>query len=69
MDTKEIWQSITSKPKWYAGIKNRNGNYYTAQSANRLKNLFKKGKLNQTFIEYIFSHFGYYKEETKWLKK
>lgn len=68
MNTTEAWNEITSKPKWYAGIKTNSGSFHTAQSANRLKNRFKKGLLTDKTISYILKEFGYVKEEIKWRK-
>lgn len=66
MKTKGIWDDITSKPKWYAGIKNKKGNFHTAQSANRMKNKFKDGKLSDAVVETVLNHYGYFKKETEW---
>jgi hypothetical protein len=68
MTTNQIWDIITSQPKWYAGIKTRTGSYHTAQSANRLKNRFKKKMLSEEYIEYILNRHGFIKNEITWTK-
>lgn len=68
MKTQEVWNIITSKPKWYAGIKTNTGSFHTAQSANRMKNRFKKGLLTDKTISYILGKFGYVKKEIEWRK-
>lgn len=68
MDTIEIFKSITSQPKWYAGIK-IGESYMSTQAANRIKARFTKGTLSEKKIEQIFAHFGYIKTTKLWEKK
>ena len=59
MDIATAWRELTSKPKWYAGIRNRNGDFYTAQAARKLKINFKNGSLKIcTMVPILRSH-GY----------
>lgn len=57
--TKQIWESIIVKPKWYAGIRNKAGGFYTAQAAADLKKRFKQGSVSWDIIETIFAAHGY----------
>lgn len=57
--TKNIWEQITSQPKWYAGIKTTAGTFYSAQGAGDLKRRFEKGTLSLDIIETIFEAHGY----------
>lgn len=66
MDTFEIFNLITSQPKWYAGIRIGNG-FMSAQAANRIKARFNNCTLSKRKIERIFNHFGYYLEEN-WIE-
>lgn len=68
MSTKEIFDIITSKPKWYAGIPSKTG-FHNAQSANRIKARFRASRLPDKKIEDIFNFFGYFKNEVTWEKK
>ena len=69
MDTQEIWDIITSKPKWYAGILTTRGSFHTAHSANRLKHRFKDGTLSPRLIEHLFAQFGYIQVPGRWIRK
>lgn len=66
MTTEEIFNIITSNPKWYAGIEYSYEKYYNAQSANRIKDRFKRGVLSDKIIERIFNKHSYFKNETTW---
>lgn len=68
MSTKDIFDLITSKPKWYAGMPSKTG-FHNAQSANRIKARFRIGNLSEKRIEEIFNRFGYFKNEVTWVKK
>ncbi len=68
MSTKEIFDEITSKLKWYAGMPSKTG-FHNAQSANRIKARFNNGTLPDKTIEQIFNHFGYVKNEITWVRK
>lgn len=65
--TKELFELITSKPKWYIGLPSKNG-YHNAQSANRLKNRFKNNNISEKSLNNLFSYYGYVKTETQWNK-
>lgn len=67
MDTFEIFNEITSQPKWYAGIK-IGDRFMTAQTANKIKSRFNSCTLSPRKIELIFEHYGYYLE-SEWKKK
>lgn len=69
MTIEEIFELITSKPKWYAGLRDRNGKYYNAQSANRIKDRFRRRVLTPASIEKIFNSHGYYATEISWIYK
>lgn len=69
MTTKEIFESIITKPKWYAGIKATESKFYTAQSANRIKDRYRRGVLSDVIIEKVLNSHGYYKADTVWIKK
>jgi len=69
METKEIFDIITSSPKWYAGMLAKNGKFHNPQSANRIKARFSNGTLPEKTIEEIFNHFGYFKNKVTWEKK
>ena len=66
--TSELFEFITSQPKWYIGIPSKNG-FHNAQSANRLKNRYKNNKLSEKSMSVIFEHFGYTKNESLWTMK
>lgn len=66
-NTTELFELITSKPKWYIGLPSKNG-YHNAQSANRLKNRFKNNSISEKSLINLFSYYGYFKTETKWEK-
>lgn len=66
MSTKDLWEEITSKPKWYAGLRTLGGSFHTAQSANNLKLRFKQGKLSMKLITDIFRQCGYVRTPEKW---
>ena len=68
METKEIFNLITSIPKWYAGMASKTG-FHNAQSANRIKARFNNGTLPEKSVEKIFNHFGYVKNQVTWIKK
>lgn len=57
--TTSIWNSIIAKPKWYAGIRNLQGGFYSAQSANHLKKSFEAGTLSLDIIQTVFEAHGY----------
>jgi hypothetical protein len=61
MTSKEVFEEITSKEKWYAG-------YISPQYATNIKAKFKSGKLAFKTLEKLFNHFGYYLNEA-WDKK
>lgn len=63
----EIWNEIISKPKWYAGILNEKGSFYTAQSASKIKSRYKNGTLSETILEKILFAHGYSLEK-RWVK-
>lgn len=69
MTTSELFTQITSKPKWYAGIKTYLGTFYTPTMAHQTKAAFKKGTLKESTIEKILNHHGYVKNETTWTKQ
>lgn len=62
----EIWNEIITRPKWYAGVRNCSGGFYTAQAARNLKVRFKAGLLSREIIERVLNSHGYYLEE-KWV--
>jgi len=53
MTATELFEQITSEPKWYAG-------YTTPQHANLLKKRFYSGTMREETIKKMFNHFGYY---------
>lgn len=61
MSTEELFNSITSIPKWYLG-------YMSATAASNMKKRFKQGTLSMRAIEKLATHFGYVKTLT-WDKK
>lgn len=63
---KKIFESIISKPKWYAGLRDKKGSFITAQSANRIKSRFEKGNLSEYYVKYIFNVHGWFKPEVNW---
>lgn len=63
-----IWLDITSRPKWYAGIKTKNGSFYTAQSAKHLKDSFYKNTLSEYIIEKVLNAHGYFLQKS-WVKR
>lgn len=67
MNENEIFITITSVQKWYAGVPCRSG-FHNAQSANRLKKRFYNGCVSEKTLEKIFNHFGYIKNKTTWSK-
>ena len=69
MTTKEIFEFIIAKPKWYAGIESKKGKYHNAQSANRIKFRFRNGTLSDTQIEKILNKHDYFKNEVSWFFK
>ena len=56
----ELFNHITSQPKWYAG-------YTSAQHAYLLKKRFKARTLEFATLERLFNHFGYYLD-AEWVK-
>ena len=62
-----IWNEIISKPKWYAGIRNENGSFYTAQSASKIKSRYRNGTLSEHIFEKILRAHGYSLEK-RWVK-
>lgn len=60
MTTKEVFNEITSKPKWYGGV-------ISPQSASRIIRKHKSGKYNN--YNWFFGLFGYDKNETTWFKQ
>jgi hypothetical protein len=52
MTANEVFNEITSKPKWYAG-------YTSAQNAYNIKKRFEAGKLEFETLSNLFWHFGY----------
>ena len=69
MTTEELFNLIISKPKWYAGIESKKGKYHNPQSANRIKDRYKRGVLSNDIIEKILNSHGYYKNEVVWVKR
>lgn len=61
MIDKEVFDEITSKPKWYAG-------YITPQYATNIKRKFKAGTLSLVTMEKLFNHYGYFMNYS-WRKK
>jgi len=58
----EVFNEITSKPKWYAG-------YVSAQNASNIKRRFRAGKLEFSTLVKMFNHFGYFLiNESPWIK-
>jgi hypothetical protein len=53
MTDQEVFNKITSTPKWYAG-------YISPQYATNIKRKFKDGTLPFVTMEKLFNHFGYY---------
>jgi N-acetyl-anhydromuramyl-L-alanine amidase AmpD len=58
MDIKEVFQQITSRDKWYAGIPVGVG-YMTAQHASMIEKRFKAGTLKASTLQSVFAHYGY----------
>lgn len=58
--TTDIWNSIITKPKWYAGIRSATGTFYTAQSAAKVKKRFEEGTLSFEIIETVLNAHGYH---------
>lgn len=52
MTSEEVFKTITSEPKWYAG-------YISPQYATNLKRKFKDGTLPIKTMERLFNHYGY----------
>jgi hypothetical protein len=61
MTEKQVFEEITSKPKWYAG-------YITPQRASNIKRLYKEGKLPIGTIHRLFNKFGYLAKDIYWLR-
>lgn len=62
MTAQEVFNEITSKPKWYAG-------YISPQNATNIKNRFSKGKLEYSTLVKMFNHFGYHlSNNSPWIK-
>jgi len=57
----EVFNHITSEPKWYAG-------FTTAQNASNIKKRFLERQLSFETLESMFNHFGYYLNAS-WEKK
>lgn len=68
MDINEIWKEVTSKPKWYAGIKSNLGSFYSAQTAYLVKRRFERGVLSEEILERILNEHGYFLEK-RWVKR
>lgn len=64
MTQDQIWESIVSKPKWYAGIVNEHGGFYNAHSARNLKIRYKNKTLSDHIIERVLNSHGYYLEKS-----
>lgn len=54
MTTDELFNFITTKPKWYIG-------YCEQTAASMIRSRFKEETLSMKKIEEIFTHFGYAK--------
>lgn len=61
MTEKQVFEEITSKPKWYAG-------YITPQRASNIKRMYRDGKLPIGTKHKLFNHFGYFTKEIYWSK-
>lgn len=59
MTEKEAFEIIIKRPKFYAGLRNRKGDFYTAQAATNIKKRFKDGTLGRNIIVYIISMSGF----------
>ena len=57
----EVFNNITSEPKWYAG-------FTTPQNASNIKKRFNDKKLSFSVLESMFNHYGYYLNSS-WEKK
>lgn len=69
MSTEELWASITSKPKWYAGLRSESGAFISPQYANRLKHRFESGSISRKTILCIFKQYGYLPAATEWVSE
>lgn len=57
----DLFNEITSEPKWYAG-------YTNPQNASMIKKRFKEKKLEFGTLQKLFNHFGYFLE-ADWIKR
>lgn len=57
----ELFEAITTQPKWYAG-------YTSAQHAHLLKKRFHAKTLEFGTLEKLFNHYGYHLN-AKWEKR
>jgi hypothetical protein len=49
----EVFNTITTEPKWYAG-------FTTPQNASNIKSRFESQTLEFATLEKMFNHYGYY---------
>lgn len=61
MTEQEAFEEIIKRPKFYAGLRGRNGQFYTAQAASHIKQRYKAGTLSNEIIAYIISMSGFLK--------
>lgn len=59
MTRNEAFEEIIKRPKFYAGLRNRRGQFYTADAATHLKDRYKAGTLSNEIIVYIISMSGF----------
>jgi len=61
MTAYEVFNEITSEPKWYSG-------YTTAQNASNIKRKFLNGRLSYETLVKMFNHYGYDLTPGSWSK-
>lgn len=53
------WGEVITKPKWYAGIRTRNGTFYSAPKAFKLKEDFREGRLSLKLVFKVLEAHGF----------
>ena len=59
MTEQKAFEEIIKRPKWYAGLRGKNAQFYNAQSASKIKKRYFNRTLSKEIITYVISMSGF----------